>query len=96
MPSHSQVLNLYRSFIREGTKFPNYSIREYILRRAKEGFRSNRSANVEEATKLVALAEKEFEVAQRQSILYGMYGRKVKNVLEIDMKFKSHSAPVSA
>jgi hypothetical protein len=56
-------------------------IGRYILRRAKEGFRSNRSANVEEATKLVALAEKEFEVAQRQSILYGMYGRKVKNVL---------------
>mmetsp|Transcript_12414 Transcript_12414/g.26817 ORF Transcript_12414/g.26817 Transcript_12414/m.26817 type:complete len:94 (+) Transcript_12414:160-441(+) len=93
MPSSNEVKSLFRAFLREGRKFPNYNIREYVLRRAREGFRE--VAGETNATKLDALwasAKEQLEVVKRQSVVYGLYGRKTKNILELDQQFKTKPA----
>jgi LYR motif-containing protein 4 len=82
MPTAREVVTLYRTFLREGKKFPNYNIREYILRRSKEDFHLN--AGQHDATTVQALWSKaleDLEVVKRQSIVYKLYGRKMLNVM---------------
>ncbi|GLC41610.1 hypothetical protein PLESTB_000696900 [Pleodorina starrii] len=77
---------LLRAFLRQGRRFPNYNIREYIRRRAKEGF--HEAASVTDPAAVAALLQsgrQELEVVKRQSLVYQLYGRKVKNVLELDL-----------
>ncbi|EFJ48483.1 hypothetical protein VOLCADRAFT_74585 [Volvox carteri f. nagariensis] len=85
---------LFRAFLREGRRFPNYNIREYIQRRAKEGFQE--AASITDITAVDALLQsgrQELEVVKRQSLVYRLYGRKVKNVLELDLAFKPGVKP---
>mmetsp|Transcript_4149 Transcript_4149/g.10380 ORF Transcript_4149/g.10380 Transcript_4149/m.10380 type:complete len:92 (-) Transcript_4149:94-369(-) len=77
-----EVRSLFRAFLREGRKFNNYNIREYILRRAKEGFRAQLTGNQSEAA--FSAAKEELQVVRRQSVVYQMYGRPTKNVMELD------------
>ncbi|KAL2610720.1 hypothetical protein R1flu_029293 [Riccia fluitans] len=42
-PSPVEAKALFKAFLREARKFPNYNIREYVKRRAKEGFRECQS-----------------------------------------------------
>lgn len=41
-------MSLYRGLIRHGKQFSNYNFKEYVLRRAREDFRLNRSASAAE------------------------------------------------
>jgi LYR motif-containing protein 4 len=54
----------------------------YILRRAREDFRLNaQEANPEKLQQLLKGANEDLEVVKRQSVVYQLYGRKIKNVL---------------
>lgn len=88
MSATAEALSLYRSFLRLGSKFPNYNIREFILRRAKDGFRGSRSSC--NAQDLLKAAKEDLEVVRRQSVVYQMYGSTTKNVLEMDMVGDKH------
>ena len=58
---------------------PHYYICcSYILRRCKEEFRTPPKGD---PTTIVAHAKEQLEVLKRQSLVYGLYARKIKNVL---------------
>lgn len=60
--------------------------RSYIQRRAREEFHAISSGVRDQAAADAAWghAASELEVWKRQALVYGLYGRKVKNVLELD------------
>uniref|UniRef100_A0A061R8E6 Mitochondrial protein of lyr family n=1 Tax=Tetraselmis sp. GSL018 TaxID=582737 RepID=A0A061R8E6_9CHLO len=81
--SVAEVKALYRSFLRVARDFPHYNLRHYIKRRAETGFRKHASDTDPESLKeLWSKAKVELEVAKRQSVLYGMYERPQKSVLD--------------
>ena len=63
-----------------GTSYPNYNIREYIRRRAREEF-SKRGG---EGKALEAIRE-DLEVVRRQGLVYSLYNRGpvVKSVMDL-------------
>jgi LYR motif-containing protein 4 len=83
-PARSQVLSLFRSFLRTSRQFSDYNIREYTRRRAADAFRENRAL----ADSAVAFAEgkKQLEVAKRQAVVYSLYAPKAKNIMEIKLQ----------
>jgi LYR motif-containing protein 4 len=83
-PARSQVLSLFRSFLRTSRQFSDYNIREYTRRRAADAFRENRAL----ADAAVAFAEgkKQLEVAKRQAVVYSLYAPKAKNIMEIKLQ----------
>ncbi|KAG2452468.1 hypothetical protein HYH02_002708 [Chlamydomonas schloesseri] len=86
MSAASEARSLFRALLRAGKHFPNYNVREYIQRRAREGFHDGAKLTDPAAVKsLLELGRQELEVVKRQSVVYGLYGRKVKNVLELDL-----------
>ncbi|KAL3690549.1 hypothetical protein R1sor_016858 [Riccia sorocarpa] len=70
-PSPAEAKALFKAFLREARKFPNYNIREYVKRRAKEGFRECQSiTDPSAAAAAFADGKQQLEVAKRQSIVY--------------------------
>lgn len=59
-------------------------LHRYILRRAKEGFRSQVTPN--QVERALAAAKEELQIVRRQSVVYKMYGRPTKNVLVSDVQ----------
>ena len=55
-----------------------HSHHRYILRRCKEEFRSTPSAD---PISSYVHGKQQLDVVRRQSLVYGLYGRKIKNVL---------------
>lgn len=87
---------LFRAFLREGRKFPNYNVREYIHRRAKEAFHEAASvSNPATVSSLIKQAKEELELVKRQALVYALYARRVKNVLELDIASKSKPRPTA-
>ncbi len=66
---------------RIGADAPRARSPRYILRRTREGFRAAAPEQAGAQEALWKLAKEELEVARRQSIVYGLYQRQVKNVL---------------
>lgn len=67
-----------------GQKFPDYNIREYIKRRAKQGFRE--SVEVKDKTQLDLLwnqSLEEMQVVRRQATVYDMYARKHTSIMDL-------------
>ena len=70
------ALALYRDFLRVGRAFPDYNVREYVKRRAREGFAANRALEASDAiAACMADGAAQLEVARRQAALYALYGR---------------------
>ncbi|KAL3139602.1 hypothetical protein ABBQ38_003920 [Trebouxia sp. C0009 RCD-2024] len=86
MPTASEVKGLYKAFLREGKKFSNYNVREFVQRKAKVDFRSH-AAETDKAivSKLWTQAKLDLEVARRQAVVYSLYGSKQKSVMDIPM-----------
>ena len=81
--SSAEALSLYRSFLRVSRAFPHYNIKEYIKRRAGEGFRINaRESDPAAVEKVFSKAKADLELAKRQSAIYGFYERPHKGVLD--------------
>ncbi|PNH07589.1 LYR motif-containing protein 4B [Tetrabaena socialis] len=89
MSTAMEARSLFRALVREGRRFPNYNLREYIQRRAREGFRESSSvADPAVVKSLLQSGRQELEVVKRQSVVYQLFARKFKNVLELDMDVK--------
>ncbi|KAL3690551.1 hypothetical protein R1sor_016860 [Riccia sorocarpa] len=72
-PSPAEAKALFKAFLREARKFPNYNIREYVKRRAKEGFRECQSiTDPSAAAAAFADGKQQLEVAKRQSIPFAV------------------------
>eukprot|EP01025_Chloroclados_australasicus_P013927 TRINITY_DN16526_c0_g1_i2.p7 TRINITY_DN16526_c0_g1~~TRINITY_DN16526_c0_g1_i2.p7 ORF type:complete len:117 (-),score=4.88 TRINITY_DN16526_c0_g1_i2:1675-2025(-) len=84
MPSSQDVLRLYRSFLREGRKFQQYNMREYVKRRARLGFKQNKALTDEQALeKCWQRALEDLAVVKRQVIVYGLYARPYQSVMDL-------------
>ncbi|KAH7288915.1 hypothetical protein KP509_31G049600 [Ceratopteris richardii] len=81
--SVAEVKALYRAFLREASKFPNYNIREYVKRRSRQGFLQNQNIAPELATAIFSEGKQLLEVAKRQTVVYSLYAPEVKNVMEL-------------
>ncbi|GJM90630.1 hypothetical protein PR202_ga06930 [Eleusine coracana subsp. coracana] len=86
-PARSEVLSLFRSFLRTARQFSDYNIREYTRRRAADAFRENR-ALADEPAAAAAFAEgkKQLEVAKRQAVVYSLYAPKSKSIMEMKLQ----------
>ncbi|KAH7288866.1 hypothetical protein KP509_31G047400 [Ceratopteris richardii] len=82
-PSAAEVKALFRAFLREARKFPDYNIREYVKRRSRQGFHQNQNIVPELATAAFAEGRELLEVAKRQAVVYSLYAPKVKNIMEL-------------
>ncbi|KAK9916913.1 hypothetical protein WJX75_008719 [Coccomyxa subellipsoidea] len=78
---------MYRTFLKHGAKFPNYNIREYVWRRAREGFRAHvGETDAQIVSELVQGAKAELEVVKRQSMVYSLYARRQKSIMDIPLE----------
>ncbi|KAK4395857.1 protein ISD11 [Sesamum angolense] len=83
-PTRTQVLSLFRSFLRTARQFTDYNIREYANRRVVDAFRHNRRlSDPVEADAAFADGKSQLVVAQRQAVVYSHYFPSVKSVMEI-------------
>ena len=74
--TRGRALHLYREFLRVGRSFNDYNVREYVKRRAREGFIANRALSASDAIeRCMADGAAQLEVARRQAALYALYGR---------------------
>ncbi|KAL6785671.1 ISD11 [Auxenochlorella protothecoides x Auxenochlorella symbiontica] len=84
MPAASEVTSLYRAILRAGSGIPNYNIREYVKRRAGEKFRELPKGGSAEAVEAAFRRGcEELEVVKRQAVVYKLYARKQKSVMEL-------------
>ncbi|KAJ1914515.1 hypothetical protein IWQ60_008776 [Tieghemiomyces parasiticus] len=71
-----EVLSLFRSFLRASRQFSSYNFREYVHRRAKDGFELHMAetdpAKVQE---LIRDARAQLTVAQRQAFINSLYAK---------------------
>lgn len=96
MSSSREVLSLYRDFLRVGRQFSNYNVREFVKRRAKEGFREGQ-ALTDPATISAALkqAKDQLSVAKRQSVVYSLFAQPVKSIMELKTAVGDQSVTVA-
>jgi len=83
-PSPTRTRELFRTLLREGRKFSNYNVREYVKRRTIEGFKENK--NVSDPSALAAAYDygvKQLEIVKRQVIVYNLYAPAVKNIMDL-------------
>ncbi|KAK9823181.1 hypothetical protein WJX72_000887 [[Myrmecia] bisecta] len=87
MPSAAEVKALYRALLKEGRKFPNYNIREYVKRKTKEDFRAHKAeADASVVEQLWTKAKSEYEIAKRQAVVYGMYARCQRSIMDVPLQ----------
>ncbi|BES99742.1 Complex 1 protein (LYR family) [Nesidiocoris tenuis] len=76
----TSVLQLYKTILREASKFPAYNFRMYCLRRARDGFRLNKGLNDQRAIEKVYTEGQNFlNIIKRQAVVYTLY--KAKNLV---------------
>lgn len=84
MTSADQVRSLFRTLLRQGRAFPNYNVREYILRTSGDMFRSAAGLKDDVAIEQAFMhGQKELDIVKRQSLVYQLYSRNIKTVLEM-------------
>lgn len=74
-------ISLFRSFMKEARKIPDYNFRTYALRRVKAGFEKSRHVEGEEASALRTQGQQQLEVLRRQAALGQMFPS-AKSVME--------------
>lgn len=83
-PARAEVLSLYRALLREGRKFSNYNVREYVSRRAREAFREHRQvADPEAVERLIGRAREQLEVARRQVVVYSLFAPRLRSIMDL-------------
>ncbi|CAH0552231.1 unnamed protein product [Brassicogethes aeneus] len=72
--SKVQVINLYRSLIRESKKIPAYNFRNYAVRKIRDTFKENKGlTDPNRISQQIAEAQKNLEVIKRQALIGQMY-----------------------
>eukprot|EP00894_Picocystis_sp_ML_P001965 jgi/Pico_ML_1/52482/g3181.t1 len=83
MAAAGEALRLYRALLREGTKFKNYNVREYTLRKVKEEFRKHRNDVGEEVERALKKGKEQLEVAKRQVAVYQLYAPAQLSIMDL-------------
>eukprot|EP00884_Botryococcus_braunii_P008670 jgi/Botrbrau1/17804/Bobra.0127s0053.1 len=83
-PKPGEIKALYRAFLKEGSKFPNYNVREYVKRKTREQFRLPEAPEAVDGQWQKGLAD--FELVRRQAIVYSLYQRKHKSIMDLPFK----------
>ncbi|KAI8091488.1 uncharacterized protein B0P05DRAFT_267573 [Gilbertella persicaria] len=84
--ANSQVLSLYRDFIRHGKKFAAYNFRDYTIRRSRDAFRANMNeTSPEKIAAFIAKAQEELAVVKRQAAISQMYTKGEHLVVEVPL-----------
>ncbi|KAK9805379.1 hypothetical protein WJX73_008563 [Symbiochloris irregularis] len=82
----TEVRALYRAFLKEGQKFPNYNIRQYVKRKTQADFRAHQGEQDSELlAQILSSAKAELEVVRRQALVFHLYARKQKSVMDIPL-----------
>ncbi|XP_034427989.1 LYR motif-containing protein 4B [Hippoglossus hippoglossus] len=72
--TRAQVISLYRTMLRESSKFPSYNYRTYALRRVRDAFRANRKVEDPKAVaRLMEEGQRTAALIQRQVSVGKMY-----------------------
>jgi hypothetical protein len=83
-PSSAEVIHLFKTLMREASKFTNYNIREYVKRRVKEEFVKNASATDPSAAAAAYVnGQKQLQVVKRQSVVYALYAPRTKSIMDL-------------
>ncbi len=84
VPSHFHAPPQHTPFLSSppGSAFPDYNVREYIRRRARDQFRGG-VAGESAPTAMLAQAKAELEVWKRQGVVYGLYNRPQRSIMEV-------------
>lgn len=83
------VLSLYRQLLRASECIPNYSYREYALRRTRDAFRQHKEeTDGEKVKELLNQGKTDLEIVKRQAIIEGLYGNG-KLIIEVDHQEKA-------
>ncbi|KAJ1526720.1 hypothetical protein ONE63_008300 [Megalurothrips usitatus] len=70
----SEVLKLYKSLLREGSKFSNYNFRMYALRRVKDKFHGHKlETDPKKIDALISSANQNLDIIRRQVIVGNLY-----------------------
>ncbi|KAK3021018.1 hypothetical protein RJ639_045149 [Escallonia herrerae] len=76
-PSRSEILALFRSFLRTARQYTDYNIREYTKRRTSDAFRRNgHISHPAAAAAAFSDGKSQLEVARRQAVVYSLYAPK--------------------
>mmetsp|Transcript_4101 Transcript_4101/g.9339 ORF Transcript_4101/g.9339 Transcript_4101/m.9339 type:complete len:92 (+) Transcript_4101:79-354(+) len=79
-----EVISLYRELLRHGNRFSNYNFKEYVLRRTRDDFRSNRSVtDGARVAELVAKGRGDLEVVKRQAALSSMFKPNMEYIINV-------------
>ncbi|XP_022868136.1 protein ISD11 [Olea europaea var. sylvestris] len=85
LPSRSEVLSLFRSFLRTAREYTDYNMRKYVKRRTIDAFRHNYHLSDPSATVAAFTDGKShLGVAKRQAVVYSLYAPRVTSVMEIN------------
>ena len=72
--TYGPILVLYKSLLREASKFHSFIFRRYFIRRIKDGFHENKNlTDQEKIDKLIAYARQNLEVLRRQAAISNFY-----------------------
>ncbi|PSC72611.1 LYR motif-containing 4 [Micractinium conductrix] len=85
MPSAAEARALYRAFLRSSQHFgTSYNIKEYVKRRARDGFRDAAAvSDPAELARLWGAGRAQLEVARRQAIVYDLFSHKHKHAMDL-------------
>ncbi|CEF98387.1 Complex 1 LYR protein [Ostreococcus tauri] len=74
MPGTTRAIALYRALARAGRGFNDYNVREYVRRRAREGFEDHRAARGADAARAIERGMEALAVVRRQAGVFALYG----------------------
>mmetsp|Transcript_24529 Transcript_24529/g.41025 ORF Transcript_24529/g.41025 Transcript_24529/m.41025 type:complete len:84 (-) Transcript_24529:216-467(-) len=77
----AEVPVLYRAFLREGNRYTNYNVKEYVLRRVKEKFAEGRALSGADAAAALVRGRAEFEVVKRQAAISRLYTSELPSIM---------------
>ncbi|KAJ1660549.1 hypothetical protein IWQ61_000550 [Dispira simplex] len=70
----TEVLSLFRSFLRASRCFESYNFREYVHRRARDAFKQHRNeTDADTIQALIRKAQNELDVVERQALINSIY-----------------------
>ena len=84
MALRQDSLSLYRHLLKTGRTFPNYNIREFVLRKTRQEYRRNKDIQDPGAIiKALAAAINDLEVAKRQAVVYSLFAPSLKSIMDV-------------
>ncbi|CAG9820862.1 unnamed protein product [Phaedon cochleariae] len=72
--SRINILNLYKTMLKESKKIPSYNFRKYALRRVHDGFKENKGLRDPDIiSEKITECQRNLEIIKRQAIIGHLY-----------------------